>query len=74
MTDCKGWQFRDRRTMSVAGSDERACLETYEYEHGVARNRLIACPLCGYEFEWNEHRWKHFVDDHGPEDIPVSDT
>jgi len=59
--------------MSVSRKDRESCIETYEYGHGVAQNRLLWCPLCGYEFEKHEHRWKHFHEEHGPEDIQSGD-
>lgn len=31
--------------------------------------RLAECPLCGHEFAVQEHRWKHFLTEHGPEDV-----
>lgn len=42
------------------------------YENGVARNRLTALPLCSHDFEENEPRWKHVLDEHGPEDAGQS--
>lgn len=47
-------------------------LEVYEYGRGVARNRLVACPLCGYSFDEHERRWKHFLDEHSPEDAGLT--
>lgn len=46
-------------------------LQERRYERGVARNRLVDCPFCGKDFEENEHRWKHFLDDHDVEDVPA---
>lgn len=46
-------------------------LEFYEYGHGVARNRLVACPFCPHEFDEHEQRWRHFYNDHVPEDVPA---
>lgn len=39
---------------------------------GVTRNRMTGCPLCGYEFGHMEPRWKHILDEHGPEDAGLS--
>lgn len=35
-------------------------------------NKLTACPLCGHEFGHMEPRWKHLLDEHGPEDAGLS--
>lgn len=43
-------------------------LEVLEYE-SITRRRLTACPFCGHQFEEYEPRWKHYLDDHGPEDV-----
>lgn len=46
-------------------------LDEYEYDgSGVVGNRLEGCGLCGYEFGRNEPRWKHFLEEHGPDDVP----
>ena len=41
---------------------------------GVVRVSLTACPLgdCGHEFEKYEPRWRHYLDDHTPEDCGLS--
>ena len=39
---------------------------------GAVRNRLTACPLCGHNFERHEPRWKHFLNEHDPEDAGLS--
>lgn len=46
-------------------------LEVYEYDKGVAQNRLTACPLCGHQFGFGEARWEHFLDEHDPSDVPA---
>lgn len=48
-------------------------LEYYEYEEcGRVQNRLVECPLCGHEFSHREPRWRHFFEDHGPEDAGLA--
>lgn len=48
-------------------------LEYYEYDDcGVVMTRFVDCPLCGYEFGHQEPRWKHFLDDHTPDDAGLS--
>jgi len=31
--------------------------------------RLTACPLCGHEFEGQEWRSKHFLNEHSSDDL-----
>jgi hypothetical protein len=48
-------------------------LETYEYdETGVVGNRLDVCPFCDHGFADHEARWRHYLDDHDPEDAGLS--
>lgn len=47
-------------------------LEVAIYARSKRVNRLVACPFCGHEFAHNEPRWKHFLDDHDPEDAGLS--
>lgn len=47
-------------------------LSVTEYDSGWTRFRLTACPVCGHVFSRNEHRWKHLLDDHDPEDFGLS--
>lgn len=46
-------------------------IEVYNYDDGRGdrANRLVSCPLCGYEFSRQERPPTHFLDEHGPEDI-----
>jgi len=41
---------------------------------GLVRVTLTACPAqnCTHEFSSHEPRWKHFLDDHTPEDFGLS--
>ncbi len=44
-------------------------LSVYQYEgKGVCANRLLSCPLCGYEFGEDERPPTHFETEHGPGD------
>ncbi|NIB99404.1 hypothetical protein [Halobacterium sp. R2-5] len=48
-------------------------LEFYEYEKcGRVQNRIVECPLCGHEFSHREPRWRHFFNDHTPEDAGLA--
>lgn len=48
-------------------------LELITYEgRGCVRTRLTGCPLCGQAFDDHEPRWKHFLDEHEPEDAGLS--
>lgn len=45
---------------------------TYEvtvHEGGLRTFTIISCPSCGYDFGPREPRWRHFHDDHTPEDF-----
>ncbi|MBP1955050.1 hypothetical protein J2752_001962 [Halarchaeum rubridurum] len=42
----------------------------YEYQVTAVAVTLVKCPLCGYEFDEGEHRWKHFLNDHTADDVP----
>lgn len=50
----------------------RGVLEIKEYGRSKRVCKLVACPFCTHEFEENEARWKHFLDEHGPEDAGLS--
>lgn len=50
----------------------RGSIEVRTYGRSKQVIRLVSCPFCGYAFGHNEHRWKHFFDDHGPEDAGLS--
>ena len=39
---------------------------------GAVCNRLTTCPLCPHEFGAFENRWKHFLDEHDPEDAGLT--
>ena len=43
-------------------------LKTKQYESGREFHILTACP-CGYEFAEMENRWKHYLEDHEPDDF-----
>lgn len=48
-------------------------LERSVYEgRGCVRVKLTVCPYCGHVFADHEPRWKHFLDNHGPEDAGLS--
>ncbi len=49
----------------------RVSLSTDVYARGRRVHTLTACP-CGYVFDPNENRWKHFLEDHRPEDFGLS--
>ena len=57
--------------MSVASNDDPdgRALQPIQYDGHTVRNRLVYCPLCGHQFDRYEPRWKHFLDDHDPDDI-----
>jgi len=46
-------------------------LTTDIYARGRRVHTLTACP-CSYVFAENENRWKHFLEDHAPEDFGLS--
>ncbi|MFC7047313.1 hypothetical protein ACFQH6_19560 [Halobacteriaceae archaeon GCM10025711] len=47
-------------------------IEARRYEgQGVTQIVMTACPFCGYEFSKNEHRWRHFLNDHTVDDVPA---
>ncbi len=46
-------------------------LTTDTYARGRRVHTLTACP-CGYVFDSHENRWKHFLEDHNPEDFGLS--
>lgn len=50
----------------------RGVLEIKEYGRSKRVCKLVACPFCGYEFGYKEPRWKHFLDEHEPEDTGLS--
>jgi ribosomal protein S27AE len=48
-------------------------LEAYRYDQkGTVATKLTECPACGHAFGEHEARWKHFLDEHGPEDLGLS--
>lgn len=47
-------------------------LEILEYENGYREPKIVVCPACGHDFAVNESRWRHFLEDHGPEDFGLS--
>jgi len=49
----------------------RVSLSTDIYARGRRVHTLTACP-CGYVFDANENRWKHFLEEHSPEDFGLS--
>jgi len=49
----------------------RVSLSTDVYARGRRVHTLTVCP-CGYVFAGNENRWKHFLEDHQPEDFGLS--
>lgn len=56
-----------------AGTIDRGDFLTRQtYEGGWERLTLTNCPFCGKPFDRNEHRWKHFENDHNPEDAGLS--
>lgn len=50
----------------------RVSIETRVYSRGRRTHRITGCPFCGHEFEDWEPRWKHFLDEHDPEDAGLS--
>lgn len=52
--------------------EHRGNLEIRYYDHSKIWYNLIACPLCTHKFEENEHRWKHFLNEHSPADAGLS--
>lgn len=40
-------------------------------EHGD-KLQLVDCPLCGHSFDKREHRFRHFLQEHRPEDAGLS--
>jgi hypothetical protein len=46
-------------------------LTTDVYARGRRVHTLTVCP-CGYSFDLNENRWKHYLEDHNPEDFGLS--
>lgn len=47
-------------------------LERRRYSPVRVESILTACPFCGYEFSHNEHRCKHYFEEHTPEDAGLS--
>ena len=45
---------------------------TYDESRGFRQVRFIECPLCGHEFEKNEERSTHFLNEHEPEDAGLA--
>lgn len=50
----------------------RGVLEIKEYGRSKRVCKLVACPFCTHEFQENEARWKHFLDEHDPVDAGLS--
>lgn len=50
----------------------QGALEVRTYGRSQKAIRLISCPFCGNEFDSHEPRWKHFLNEHGPEDAGLS--
>lgn len=47
-------------------------LQVEEFDNHWKRIMLSECPVCGHEFGKNQHRWKHYLEDHDPEDFGLS--
>jgi|GEM_PF-2328400 len=61
--------------MTAAGPEKverRGNLEIRHYDRSKIWYNLVACPLCEHEFEENEARWKHFLQEHEPEDAGLA--
>lgn len=50
----------------------RGSIEVKVYGRSKRVVRLVACPFCGHTFADNEHRWKHFLENHDPEDAGLT--
>jgi len=50
----------------------RVSIQTTRYSRGRRVHRLVTCPFCGHKFADWEPRWKHFLDEHGPEDAGLT--
>jgi len=50
----------------------QGALEVRTYGRSQKAIRLLSCPFCGHEFDSHEPRWKHFLDQHNPEDAGLS--
>lgn len=58
---------------SFQRSERRGNLEIRYYDRSKIVYNLVGCPLCeDYEFSENEHRWKHFLQEHAPEDAGLA--
>ncbi|NIB99407.1 hypothetical protein [Halobacterium sp. R2-5] len=44
-------------------------LRVRTYERSERFVTLTHCPACEYPFDTDERRWKHFLQDHDPEDF-----
>lgn len=49
----------------------RGSLEITTYGRSQEFVTLVDCPLCDYEFDENERRWRHFFDEHDFEDLAI---
>lgn len=47
-------------------------LRVRELGNGRRRFMFSMCPICRHIFDKYEHRWKHFLDEHEPEDLGLS--
>lgn len=45
-------------------------LEVTLYSRSKRVVRLVSCPFCGHSFDDHEPRWKHFLEEHDPDDVP----
>ena len=52
--------------------ERSGALEISSYERSVKVYRLVGCPFCDHEFEDSEPRWKHFLEEHDPEDAGLN--
>lgn len=50
----------------------RGSIEIKTYARSKRVIRLVACPFCEHTFEHKEPRWRHFLEDHEPEDAGLS--
>lgn len=46
-------------------------IKLHTYPNGAGWVQLVACPFCGHQFVEHEPRWKHFLDEHDPSDVPA---
>ncbi|WP_227260952.1 hypothetical protein [Salarchaeum japonicum] len=47
-------------------------IQTTRYSRGRRVHTLVSCPFCGHDFQPNEPRWKHLLDEHDPEDAGLT--